>query len=45
MLRSFLRATSINLLLSLAAFAEIPQPFSVAYSLHTNGLKVGESCV
>ena len=43
MLRSFFRATSINLLVSLAAFAEIPKPFAVSYSLHTNGLKVGES--
>ncbi len=43
MLRSYLRATSINLLVSLTALAEIPQPFSVSYSLHTNGLKVGES--
>ncbi|MGH8531682.1 MAG: DUF3108 domain-containing protein [Gammaproteobacteria bacterium] len=43
MLRSYLRATSINLLASLTALAEIPQPFSVSYSLYTNGLKVGES--
>lgn len=43
MLRSYLGATSINLLASLTALAEIPQPFSVSYSLHTNGLKVGES--
>ncbi|MDQ3564169.1 MAG: DUF3108 domain-containing protein [Pseudomonadota bacterium] len=43
MLRTYLRATSINLILSLTALAEIPQPFSVSYSLHTNGLKVGES--
>ncbi|MGH8508675.1 MAG: DUF3108 domain-containing protein [Gammaproteobacteria bacterium] len=43
MLRSYLRATSINLLVSLAAIAEIPQPFSASYSLHTSGLKVGES--
>ncbi|MFH0341464.1 MAG: DUF3108 domain-containing protein [Chromatiales bacterium] len=43
MLRSYLRATAINLLVSLTALAEIPQPFSVSYSLHTNGLKVGES--
>ena len=36
---------SINLLVSLTALAEIPIPqsFSVSYSLHTNGLKVGES--
>ncbi|MGH8542666.1 MAG: DUF3108 domain-containing protein [Gammaproteobacteria bacterium] len=43
MLRTYLRATSINLILSFTALAEIPQPFSVSYSLHTNGLKVGES--
>lgn len=43
MLRSCLRAVSINLVVSIAAIAEIPLPFSATYSLHTSGLKVGES--